>query len=304
MDWQAFQDHLLVTEGKSQETVRVMLDAFRRAQEQGFDPAAFLQDADSARREGVRLLARLRARDSPNPYNAAQKMLNALARHAGFQAVHFPKLPERPPIPKTYQPWELDRILAYRNPRRGRQAREDEARRRALLWCSQFMGARRGEIHRLNVDDLDPQHATFTIRKPSKRGPPRTLPVERELYSPRRPLMAWLRQRPIHSSDPSALWTRTLRDGRVKRLTYADLTKDLWEIRNVTGVTVNFVRGRHQRATSMLRAGVALPYIRDYLGHRNITTTARYAETNPEDLRAALERSRPKSPVKRRRNQP
>jgi site-specific recombinase XerD len=301
VDNEGFRVFLLVHEGKSQFTVRVMMDALARAVEMGFNPDMFASGLEAARQEGARLLARLRARDSPNPYNSAQKMLNALARYSRYQELHFPKLPERPPQPKTYRDWELERVLSYRNPRRGRLAREDEARRRALVWCSHFMGARRGELHRLNVDDLDPLHCTFTIRKPSKLGPPRTLPAEPELFSPRRPLMAWLRQRPVPSMDPDALWTRTLRDGRVKRLTYGDLTRDLWEISRTTGVRVNFVRGRHQRATTMLRAGVQLPYIRDYLGHRNITTTARYAETTPEDLRAALQRSRPRSPIKRRR---
>ena len=39
---------------------------------------------------------------------------------------------------------------------------------------------------------------------------------------------------------------------------------------------------RHTRAMHLLKAGVNLIYIRDFLGHSSISTTEIYAKTNPK----------------------
>ena len=48
---------------------------------------------------------------------------------------------------------------------------------------------------------------------------------------------------------------------------------------------------RHSRGMHLLQAGVNLVYIRDFLGHVNITTTEIYAKADTETKRAALERA-------------
>ena len=50
---------------------------------------------------------------------------------------------------------------------------------------------------------------------------------------------------------------------------------------------------RHTKAVHMLEAGVALIYIRDYLGHVNISTTEIYLKTETELKRAAIEKAYP-----------
>lgn len=45
---------------------------------------------------------------------------------------------------------------------------------------------------------------------------------------------------------------------------------------------------RHSKAMHLLEAGVNLIYIRDFLGHEDITTTQIYARANPEAKRAAI----------------
>lgn len=49
--------------------------------------------------------------------------------------------------------------------------------------------------------------------------------------------------------------------------------------------------GRHSKAMHMLQAGVNLIYIRDFLGHVNISTTEIYARTDVETKRAAIEKA-------------
>ncbi|MBW1838499.1 MAG: site-specific integrase [Deltaproteobacteria bacterium] len=46
---------------------------------------------------------------------------------------------------------------------------------------------------------------------------------------------------------------------------------------------------RHSKAVHLLRSGVPLIYIRDFLGHASVTTTEIYAKVDAEDKRKALE---------------
>ena len=48
---------------------------------------------------------------------------------------------------------------------------------------------------------------------------------------------------------------------------------------------------RHSKAMSMLKAGIPLIYIRDFLGHVNINTTEVYARADNETKRKYLEQS-------------
>jgi site-specific recombinase XerD len=50
---------------------------------------------------------------------------------------------------------------------------------------------------------------------------------------------------------------------------------------------------RHSKAMGMLKAGIPLIYIRDFLGHVNITTTEIYARADNEMKRKYLEQSFP-----------
>lgn len=48
---------------------------------------------------------------------------------------------------------------------------------------------------------------------------------------------------------------------------------------------------RHSKAKHMLQAGVNLIYIRDFLGHANVTTTEIYTKADAEVKRRALEQA-------------
>jgi len=53
---------------------------------------------------------------------------------------------------------------------------------------------------------------------------------------------------------------------------------------------------RHSKAMHMLEAGVNLIYIRDHLGHAQVSTTEIYARANPETKRAAIEKAAGRPP--------
>lgn len=48
---------------------------------------------------------------------------------------------------------------------------------------------------------------------------------------------------------------------------------------------------RHARAMQMLRAGVPLPHIKEFLGHANITTTSVYASADNQMVREAIQKT-------------
>ena len=50
---------------------------------------------------------------------------------------------------------------------------------------------------------------------------------------------------------------------------------------------------RHSKAMHLLKAGVNLIYIRDFLGHENIKTTEIYAKCDTELKRQAIENAYP-----------
>jgi integrase/recombinase XerD len=73
------------------------------------------------------------------------------------------------------------------------------------------------------------------------------------------------------------------------------LNKYVEQAKKKIGFTVNFPVTphvlRHSKAMGMLKSGINLIYIRDFLGHSNVTTTEVYARADSEMKRKALEES-------------
>lgn len=59
---------------------------------------------------------------------------------------------------------------------------------------------------------------------------------------------------------------------------------------------VNAHQLRHARAMQMLRAGVPLPHIKEFLGHANISTTEIYASADNQMVREAIQRAASSTP--------
>lgn len=311
-----FRDFLLVSgkQGRpiAPSTVRNYVDALRRLErDYQFNPQLFLTTKEAAKTEGTRVLARLRVdRPNPNAFNLGQKSLNALARSAGLD-VHWKK--QKPPTtqPKPFTRDELRKLLNYRSNRRGWARKEETSRRRALLWFAIKTAMRHGEIHRTKTSHLDPVGNHYTIHHPSKDGPPRTLPVEAELYSTGRPFMPWVHAHPIDPRDTDALWTTEVgrrsrgrklsRRDTPRRLTYHQLGKELHDMGRAVGVEANFYRTRATRATDLKRAGAGDRTIQVVLGHTKLETTVHYVQHTLMDVADDLRRHRPKSPFQNRK---
>jgi integrase/recombinase XerD len=55
-------------------------------------------------------------------------------------------------------------------------------------------------------------------------------------------------------------------------------------------------KSRHARAMQMLRAGVPLPHIKEFLGHANIATTSIYASADNQMVRDAIQQAAATTP--------
>lgn len=280
-DLEAFRDHLLVIEGKAPATADNQARAVRWLIRHGLDPEAFT-DQDAARQASVPVLAQVRRRGPASTFNNYAKALNALARFHGLEPIAKLRR-ERPPQIRAFTDAELARILAYRFP----QDSFVEKRRRAVIWLALHTGMRRSELARMEVQDLMPERASFRVKSPAKNGPVRIMPVEPELFSAKRPLAAWLAIRP---QDSPALFQQ-IQWGKPEPMTPGGLSREAARISQGLGIRFNFTRTRHTRATRLLRAGMSIRYIQVYLGHARLETTARYAEVDPSDIQAALQRA-------------
>lgn len=215
------------------------------------------------------------------------KLLNALAEFHGLpNRLRKPKEPRSDFRALSAQ--EKARVLAYRHP-----DPQVSAFRRALVMMALATGLRRGEMVRLELRDLDVEHHRVYVRHPEKGGNRRWLALEPWVFSPKRPLMAWLRVRPPPLDGSEAVWVASLVGrgmGPARPTTVAYLGEALRDVGRGVGVPLNFNVARHTCATDLLRAGWDIRAIQVFLGHASVATTQRYVEFRPADLPAYMAR--------------
>ena len=137
-------------------------------------------------------------------------------------------------------------------------------------------GMRRGELLNLRPQDVDLTNGIIMVYgtegKGTKNGKIRSVPMTKRV--------------------------RSVMQGRVTGATCFTLTESQmrhqWDdARNSMGLTddKDFVLHvcRHTCASRLVKAGVSLPVVQQWLGHSNITTTMRYAHLAPRNLMAAVE---------------
>lgn len=187
------------------------------------------------------------------------------------------KLDKLPKMPRRSEGEHRIRFLSHDEERRlviimQRLALSQDVQDAVL--CLLYTGFRCGELWRLEARDVDLERGTLTAWK-TKNHHPRTIPLVEKL----RHIIA-----------------RRMQDcggqGRLFPTGSNEWLRRPWDIiRHHMGMDddAQFVPHmlRHTCATRLSQAGVSLPLIKEWLGHTNIQTTARYAHFSPEDLRAA-----------------
>ena len=198
-----------------------------------------------------------------------------------FHGLKAPPLPAR--LPKALSPDECRRLLraAENYPW---ESRFERSRALALLAVMIYAGLRRGEVLKLEMQDVKLEDGTINIRRGKGRygGKDRTayIPAELRLY-----LRDYLAERARYHLVVPEFFTTNLR----KRGLSLDVLKRLvTRIRAASGVTFTLHSLRHSYVTWLLRSGVPIHIAQELAGHADITTTAGYLRVFDEDKQAAV----------------
>ena len=103
--------------------------------------------------------------------------------------------------------------------------------------------------------------------------------------------------------EPGAALFYTVRDGQHHRMSQDNISYLLNKYATTARVDcpeipqrIHAHQLRHARAMQMLRAGVALPHIKEFLGHANIATTSIYAAADSQMVREAIQKAASTTP--------
>jgi len=230
------------------------------------------------------------------------KALNTLARYQQGEDVfeYRQRTPTREARPLTSE--EVARL---------KDVRWDEAYRnylgRAAVHLSLYIGVRRSEFAAIELDHLDPpgdgdSFGAIYIAEPAKNGRRRWLPLEREVWSPKRPFGAYLTNRLEDPEDPDALWVRPPRKFSPEETPVKASGKYLYDLIHTAGEKAgchyNFNRSRHTALTRLRRENphVDRDFIQAWAGHRSSKSADTYLEITHRDLEDRL-KLRPRSDI-------
>jgi site-specific recombinase XerD len=180
-----------------------------------------------------------------------------------------------PMIPYGKRPQTVPAVLSRAEVQRLLAALPDN-RYRTLIRTTYACGLRLSEVVRLRVADIDSSRGVLVIRQ-GKGRKDRLVPLSPALLEELRAY--WRRYRPADGLFPGQRHGHHLHPGALQR-TFAQLVRPLGFRKGVSLHTL-----RHSYATHLLEAGVDVITLQRLLGHRHLSTTARYLHVSTQDLR-------------------
>jgi site-specific recombinase XerD len=178
------------------------------------------------------------------------------------------KTPEKPP--DYYKPEELEAI--FNNA--GEHLRD-------VYKVFTFTGMRKEELAHLEWTDIDMDNREIRVQVKKdwqpKNGHSRTIPMSDQVFeiiSIRRVIGECNR------------WVFCMPDGSQYRVNY--LWRKLQTLLNNLNIKGNVHKFRHTFASMLVQKGVDLYRVKELMGHRDITTTQRYAHLRPSNLHDAI----------------
>ena len=218
---------------------------------------------------------------APSTVNLALAAATSLLDSRALPAPRVPRVELEPPVPRALSPEQLRAV--QRETDRLRSSRD-----RAIMELLLRTGLRIGELADLEVGDarLTQRTGELVIRH-GKGDRRRVVPLNR---AARAALRAWLIDRQQHPTAPARdhgpLWIS--RSGQ--QLSVRSITKLVTKVMAAAGVEETAHGLRHTLATRLVREhGRDLALVADVLGHSDVKTTRRYARSELDDRRAALE---------------
>lgn len=165
-------------------------------------------------------------------------------------------------------------------------------RDRVILELIYSTGMRAGELHRLNIEDIDQMGGTIRIQGKGNRE--RIVPVgEEALEAVQEYLRAWKRAGRIRSATRGPLICN--RSGN--RLSTRSIRRAVSRHARRTGISkeVSPHTIRHTFATHMLKNGTDLRTLQEILGHENLHTTEIYTHITDAHLKETYDGSHPRA---------
>jgi integrase len=146
---------------------------------------------------------------------------------------------------------------------------------RPIVLAALHTGARRGELLKLNWEDVDLRSKTVHFRD-TKNGTDRAVPMDATLEAAFKTLASRLAGEAVFTGDAGRLTHDELRNGFEKAVKDSKMTG------------FRFHDLRHSYASFLVRAGVPLNTVRELLGHRSLEMTLRYSHLSPDHKREAV----------------
>lgn len=148
-------------------------------------------------------------------------------------------------------------------------------------------GLRVGEVSSLNVQDFFVREAVFRVKGKGGRDRLAVVADEETLRVQRKYLEARAR---IRTRSPALFLNSS-----GNRLTTQGITNVVKQLREAAGIKRHVTPHmlRHTVATLLLRNGVDIRIVQEFLGHASIATTQRYTHVTKEHLRGVLRKRHP-----------
>ena len=152
-----------------------------------------------------------------------------------------------------------------------------EGQMKAFVAVGINTGLRKGEIFRLEWEDIDLEREELTVRE-AKGGEFRVIPMNEELVQ-------ILRKHPRHITSPYVFH-------RSNGEPWQDARKSYWETLNRAKLptTFRFHDMRHTFISNLVAQGEDLRSVQELAGHKDIRTTMQYAHLAPGRLKEAVSR--------------
>lgn len=218
---------------------------------------------------------------APSTVNLALAASSSLLDSRALPPPRLPRVEIDPPSARALSVAEF-RALELAADRLG------SSRDRALMQVLLRTGLRIGEVAALDLTDVRlTQRTGELVVRHGKGDRRRVVPLSRSV---RAALRDWRTDRTRHPSRPAAdsgpLWLS--RGGR--RLSVRSISKLVGVVLAAAGIEESAHALRHTLATRLVRDHARdLALVADILGHADVKTTRRYARSELEDRRAALE---------------
>lgn len=282
-DWEGFDTFLVTQATLAPDTIDDLYRCLRRMFRRGFIWQSVEDEAVTG------LFLKQQAPRGASEYKKNVQVVNLILRWQGSRLKYpYPKRQRSQPV--RYKSQELRSLRAF-----GHSNPLVVLRNRALVEMALQTGMRRGEVARFRVNDLDVDEGTLEIKKPSKNGLIRTIPVDPSFLAPKGPFMSWLRARPVVHDDPGAVWVNLVGGQPAGAMSKEKVGQLMTVIGKACGVRANFNRSRHTRATELLQRGLHPRYVQFYLGHADLKATMVYMEADEYDLKREFEKVRRKN---------